>query len=368
MKIAVIGIRGVPANYGGFETCAEYTSKYWVQEGNEVLVYCRKSHYKSFLTDYNGVRLRYIRSIPLKGFDTLFHALLSIINLILKEPNYKHVHLYNTGNGIFIPLLKLFGRKVIVSVDGIEWKRDKWGIIAKTTHKVGAYIAVKLADSIITDNKEVFDFYKKTFGIETKVIEYGAKFINKKNYKGEYLKKYNIEEGEYYLFVGRFVPEKGVHHLINAYLKLKTSKPLVIIGDDTNLTKYRNDLFQKGAIHNNIIMTGFLYNEEYEELLANAFLYVSASELEGTSPSLLAAMGAEVCVLVNGIEENIQTIKSSGLTFKKSDYEDLVKVWQKCEGSPEHVSNMAYKGYRHVNENYQWHVISKRYINLFRAL
>ncbi|WP_166960005.1 glycosyltransferase [Yeosuana marina] len=368
MRIAVLGIRGLPANYGGFETCAEHTTKHWVAIGHDVLVYCRKSHYENQLEAVSGVKLTYVGSIPIKGIETLSHTFFSIINLIFFHSEYRYIHLYNSGNGIFIPFLKLFGKKVIISVDGIEWKREKWGFIAKFFHKLGANLAVKFSNKIITDNQEVYNFYKEKFGIESEIIEYGAKFIYKNEFSGEFLNKYNLKRQEYYIFIGRLVPEKGVHHLIDAYLKLKTNKPLVIIGDDTTETSYRNDLFKKGEANYNIIMTGFLYNNEYEELLSNSYLYISASELEGTSPSLLAAMGAKVCTLVNGIDENLQTINSSGIAFDKLNYQDLLKKWEYCENNPSYVYEMANKGYNHVKANYQWEGISKKYLKLFKYL
>src|SRR5690606_35773433 len=216
MRIAVIGIRGLPANYGGFETCAEHTTKYWAEDGHDILVYWRKSHYKIHLDQVGGVKLKYINSINIKGVDTLSHTLFSILNLIFFESNYKYIHLYNSGNGIFIPLIKLFNIKVITSVDGIEWKREKWGFIAKIFHKIGAYLAVKYSDKIIADNQEVYRFYKEKVSVELEIIEYGAKVIYKNEFSEEFLKKYNLKHKQYYIFIGRLVPEKGVHHLIDA--------------------------------------------------------------------------------------------------------------------------------------------------------
>lgn len=365
MKIAVIGIRGLPANYGGFETCAEHVSKYWVDKNNEVLIYCRKSHYTSHPKEINGRKLKYINSIPIKGVDTLAHSLFSILNLIFKHSDYKNIHLYNSGNGIFVPLLKLFGKNVIVSVDGIEWKRQKWGTLAKLTHKIGAKLAVKYADKVITDNQEVYNVYKKELGVESTIIAYGAKFIPKTDPNNSYLKKHNLISKNYFIFIGRFVPEKCVHHLIQKFLLLQTDMPLVIIGDDTNDTEYKNSLFSEGNKHSNIIMPGFLYGDEYEALLSNAYLYVTASELEGTSPSLLAAMGAKVCTLVNGIDENLQTIGGSGTAFNKCDYNDLQKKWQEFIDNKALTTQMAEIGYQHVYENYRWESIADQYIEVF---
>ena len=366
MQIAIIGTRGLPANYGGFETCVDHTAKEWVSQGHKVIVYCRENHYKNQVTNYHGVSLRYTKSVPLKGIDTLSNTLISILDLIIFKRTYKIVHLYNSGNGIFIPLLRLFGRKVYVSVDGVEWKRKKWGFIPKMIHKLGAYMCVKFSNKVIVDNREVFDVYKNKFSKQTTIIEYGAKFIENSEFSGDTLSKFNLVSKHYFLFVGRFVPEKGVHKLIETYLKLKTDKPLVITGGDTSSTDYTDKIEMYSANNENIIMTGFLYNEAYEELLSNAYLYVSASELEGTSPSLLAALGAKVCTLVNGIKENIQTLRGAGYVFKENDLNDLLKLWQNCEEDSSFVSAMATKGYEFAKQNYSWKNISKQYLELFQ--
>lgn len=366
MQIAIIGTRGLPANYGGFETCVDHTAREWASQGHQVLVYCRENHYKNQVANYHGVVLRYTKSIPLKGIDTLSNTLISILDLIIFKRSYTIVHLYNSGNGIFIPLLRLFGKKVYVSVDGVEWKREKWGLIPKMIHKLGAYMCVKFSNKVIVDNREVFDVYMNKFSIQTTIIEYGAKFIKNSEFSGDTLSKFNLISKDYFLFVGRFVPEKGVHKLIETYLKLKTNKPLVIIGGDTSSTDYTDKIEMYSEKNENIIVTGFLYNEAYEELLSNAYLYVSASELEGTSPSLLAALGAKVCTLVNGIKENIQTLRGSGYVFKENDLNDLLKLWQNCEDDPSFVSATATKGYEFAKQNYTWKNISKKYLEMFQ--
>jgi len=366
MQIAIIGSRGLPANYGGFETCVDHTANEWTSQGHQVLVYCRKNHYKNQIANYHGVALRYTGSIPLKGIDTLSNTLISILDLIIFKRFFTIVHLYNSGNGIFIPILRLFGKKVYVSVDGVEWKREKWGVIPKMIHKLGAYMCVKFANKIIVDNREVYDVYRNKFSAQATIIEYGAKFIKSSEFSGDTLTRFKLTTKEYFLFVGRFVPEKGVDKLIETYLKLKSDKPLVIIGGDTSPTDYSDKIEKYSANNENIILTGFLYNEAYEELLSNAYLYVSASELEGTSPSLLAALGAKVCALVNGIKENIQTLKGAGYLFKENDLNDLLKSWQNCEDDPSYVSDMANKGYEFAKQNYTWKNISQKYLELFQ--
>ena len=302
--VAVIGIRGLPANYGGLETCAEEVTRRWVEQGIEVRVYCRSTRYPERDAQIDGVDLVYTPSLPSKSLDTVSHTFISILHLLFTGRRFRCVHLYNTGNAIFLPLLKLFGKKVILSGDGIEWRREKWGVLAKWVHRVGEKCAVWMADSIVVDNAEVGQYYKDKHAIETDQIAYGANdIVPDAGIADTLLDKHGLDAGKYFLFVGRLAPEKGVHNLIAAYKRLDTSYPLLIIGDDANGGAYRDSLFAEAA--EKIRMPGFLYSTDYEQLLVHACMYVSASELEGTSPSLLAAMGAGVCSLVNGIEENV---------------------------------------------------------------
>ncbi|MCB9447421.1 MAG: DUF1972 domain-containing protein [Flavobacteriales bacterium] len=366
MKIAVLGIRGLPANYGGFETCTDHISKHWTEQGHDVLVFCRKNRYKTRPKHYGGVKLCYVASINAKSLDTISHTFLSAIRLIFFYPGFKYVHLYNTGNALIIPLLRWAGKKVIISVDGIEWKREKWGWAGKTMHKLGEIVARKYAHKIITDNQVVSQYYLDHRQVNTVMIPYGAKITTRKPLLSEeILEKFQLQANGYFLFVGRLVPEKGVHHLIASYKKLKTEFPLVIIGDDQH-TDYRNQLFSEAS--DRIRFLGYLYGDEYEQLLVNALIYVSASEMEGTSPSLLAAMGGHVCALVNGIEENRATAGDSVYYFEKNNYEDLTTRWQTIANDPKRISEMAKTGYAYVQTHYNWQSIANRYLEVFESL
>jgi glycosyltransferase involved in cell wall biosynthesis len=371
MKIAILGIRGLPANYGGFETCADHVSRHWVEKGHEVLVYCRKTLYSQRPITYHGVRLKYIASVNIKAFDTLLNTFLCCIDLIFNEQKILHIHLYNGGNGIFLPLLRMFGKKVIISVDGIEWKRKKWGWLAKSAHKAGERFSIWFANKVITDNKIVERYYIDKYNICPITIAYGAKTIEKndKIWK-DVMQKHNLQSKKYFIFVGRLVPEKGVHRLIEAYNKLQTDMPLIIIGDDEQLTAYKRDLIK--LKRDKVRFIGFVYGLEYEALLANALLYVSASELEGTSPSLLAAMGAKVCSLINGIDENIHTIDNNGIQsgyyFKKNDVDNLYKIWDTLIKNPQKIIEMSEKGYELVMKRYRWASIAEEYLNTFEII
>lgn len=364
VEIAVLGIRGIPANYGGLETCAEHVTKIWADQGYPVLVYCRRERYPVKIERIGGVRLKYTSSIQSKNLGTLTHTLVSVLDLLLFERNVRVVHLYNTGNGIFVPLLKLFGKQVIVSGDGLEWKRDKWNAVAKLVHRIGERMAMKFADKVVVDNEEVRKYYVSKYQQDPALITYGAKMIQADPPRAaEVLARYGLEAGKYFLFVGRLVPEKGVHELVETYKRIKTEYPLVIVGDDVNTSPYRNELLRQQS--DKIRFLGFVYGQEYEQLLVNARLYVSASRLEGTSPSLLAAMGARVCSLVNGIEENRATADGGALMFDKDNYKHLQQCWQQLVDEPELIEEWAEKGYLHVVDRYRWDVVANEYLSIF---
>jgi len=363
-EIAVLGIRGLPANYGGLETCAEHVTKIWADQGHPVLVYCRRNRYPDKIERIGGVRLKYTRSIQSMCLGTLSHTLVSVFDLLLFERKVRVVHLYNTGNGIFAPLLKLFGKRLIVSGDGLEWKREKWNAVAKLVHRIGEWMAMKFADKVVVDNDEIRKYYVNKYHQAPVLITYGAKLIQCDPPRAaEVLARFGLVAKKYFLFVGRLVPEKGVHELVKAYKRLNTEYPLVIIGDDRNETPYRNELMRQRS--DKIRFLGFLYGQDYEQLLVNALLYVSASRLEGTSPSLLAAMGARVCSLVNGIEENHSSADGAALMFDKDNYEHLQRRWQQLVDTPELIEEWAEKGRRHVVDHYRWDAVANEYLSVF---
>ena len=363
-RIAVIGIRGLPANYGGLETCADEVCRRWAAEGHDVLLYCRSSRYPERIPEYHGIKLRYLRSIDRKSLDTVSHTFFCVLDLLVNRREYRCIHLYNTGNAIFVPLLKLFGRTVVLSGDGIEWKREKWGRLAKWVHKTGEIFASRFVDHIVVDNDEVGAYYRERHGVDTVQIAYGAnKLTVDPAATDQLMAEHGLEPGRYFIFVGRFVPEKGVDKLIEAYRRLQTDMPLVIIGDDDPSSDYRNALFTMAS--DDVRLLGFVYAEAYEQLLVNAYMYVSASRLEGTSPSLLAAMGAGVCSLVNGIPENRATVKGAIEVYAENDEDDLVRRWQNYIDSPEATEASAAAGLACVEEFYTWDSVAREYLALF---
>jgi glycosyltransferase involved in cell wall biosynthesis len=362
MNIAILGTRGIPANYGGFETCAEQLSERWAAWGHNVVLYARKDRYEKRPTTVNGVSVRYTSSFSLFGLETPSATFLATLNLIFRGRQFRWIHLYNTGNAFLLPLLRALGFRVVVSVDGIEWRRKKWGWVQRSAHKLGAYFAARLADRVVVDNDAVADFYAERFRCATATIAYGAQPIVRSDDAHEILSRFGLKPDGYCIFIGRIVPEKGVRELINAYEQLKTDLALVIVGDDPR-TAYRDEIWARQS--DRVRLVGYQYGRVCDQLLGNARMYVSASMLEGTSPSLLSAMSAGVCCLVNGIPENRSTAGGSVAMYEQNDAADLVRIWQALLDDPERRASLAASGQAHQRRFYDWDVIARRYIELF---
>lgn len=363
MKIAVLGTRGIPANYGGFETCAEQLSQRWTVAGHQVLVYARRHRYEQRPATVGGVRVIYTRCFQRFGLGTPSAGILAAADLIFRRREYRQVHLYNTGNAFLIPLLRLFGFRVIISVDGIEWRRQKWGPIQRAAHRLGARLAVTFADKVVADNKSVAEYYAEHYGCSSATIAYGAQPIKRSHDADEVLSRFGLTAGRYCIFVGRIVPEKGVQQLIDAFQRLKTGLVLVIVGDDAS-TAYRNDVWARQS--DRVRLVGYQYGHIFEQLLVNARMYVSASMLEGTSPALLSAMSAGVCCLVNGISENRNTTEGSVALYRENDTDDLARMWQALLDDPKLLASVAASGQAHQRRYYDWDAIAGQYLELFR--
>ncbi|NLI14894.1 MAG: glycosyltransferase family 1 protein, partial [candidate division Zixibacteria bacterium] len=352
----------IPANYGGFETCAEQTAVRFARQ-HDVFVYCRVHNCTYDSDSYLGVSLVKLGSINKKGIDTLSHTFRCVLDIICRK-DIEIVHLYNAANAIFIPILKIAGKKVVISVDGIEWKRQKWGNIAKAFFKLSEFICTKTADSIICDSRTVQQYYHDRFKCRTEYIPYGAEI----NYdiSSASLDKFGLKPREYLLFIGRLVPEKGVHNLISAYNQLRPRLPLIIIGDAPEQPEYVASL--KKAAGDNIRFLGYVYGDDYQALNRYPYLYLTASMLEGTSPALVAAMGAGNCVLVNGIPENLETIGQAGFAAKENDISDFAAKLKFLLDNPAIVEQYRVLAFRRVNETYNWDKISDSYLNLFNSI
>ena len=363
MKIALLGTRGIPANYGGFETCAEELGVRLVERGHEVTVYCRSHHIRYDKPYYRGVRLVRLPTIPNKYLDTIVHTTLSALHTLTQE--YDIVMMFIAGNSpvAFVP--RLGGTKVALNVDGLDWKRRKWPPLAKKYIQFAEWLATKLPNVVVTDSRQVQQYYREHFGAETTYIAYGADVLPLP--PGEFMQQYGLEPQKYILFVGRLVPENCAHHLVQAFDRLKTDMRCVIVGDAPYAADYIETL--KAAAGPNVIFTGYLYGEGYHELSSHAYVFVETSEAGGTHPALLEAMAFGNAVVVNDTRENLETIGDAGLAYAGSlGAEHLAQVLQDLIDHPDKAEEYRCRAKERVRAHFTWDAVTDEYEALFKRL
>jgi glycosyltransferase involved in cell wall biosynthesis len=286
MKIAIGGIRGLPAHYGGYETAVDETARRMLQLGHHVTVYCRTRKGERGPSEYAGIKLVHLKAFPVNSLETILHSLAVGLHVALHRREIDVVHMYNAASvfgGLFV---RMAGKPLILTLDGVDWERDAWGWIARLVLKISYWLAVRVANAVVCDSNVVKVIFDTRFGTNVQVIPYGAKRIE--NASSDY-QRFGLEKYQYFIFIGRLVPEKGVDILLDAYNALSTEMPLVIVGGNELNAEYVAMLHRKAGAK--VKFLGYRYGSEYESLLFNARAYVTASKLEGTSPSLLAAMG-----------------------------------------------------------------------------
>ncbi len=359
MKIAIMGIRGIPANYGGFETFAENLSTRLVQKGHEVTVYGRTNiiDYKDKF--YKGVEIVRLPTISHKYFDTVAHTFLSVFHSLKKK--FDVVLICNSANALFSFIPRLSGQKVAINVDGLEWQRDKWNTTGKLFYRVSEFFSTILSDQVVTDSVFIREYYLKRFKKISTYIPYGAQTA--KEPTTEVLDQFKVKPKRYILYVSRMEPENNAHLVIKAFEKVKTDLKLVMVGDAPYSTEYIKKL--KSTRDPRIIFTGYVFGKGYREFQSHAYLYVQATEVGGTHPALLEGMGFGNCVLANDVPEHREVIRQAGYYFKTSDWQDLKDKMQYLVNHPETVQEYQAKAVERVKAVYTWDRIADGYEKLF---
>ncbi len=364
VPVAIIGIRGLPPRYGGGETASDELGRRLVERGHDVVVYCRlHNHPAPRPASWNGMRLVHLPSLHTKNLDTPTHILLCVLHLVFRE-RARIVLLSGVGTSFVIPFLRLFGRKTVMWADGQDWKRGKWGRFARTFLKRSAEFTCKVSDGIVTDTTIAHRFYRDELRRATTYIPYGA---NIESVDGvQTLGEYGVEPDRYVLFVGRLIPEKGVHYLIEAFEGLRTDLKLLIVGD----SPYTPDYVQKlrSTPDPRIVFTGYLFGDGFKQLMKNCRVYVQPSDVEGTSPVLLTAMGYGRPVVVNGIAENRATIGDAGVAFEPGNVAELRSILAEILEDPKRLRELGEQSERRVRSHYSWERITDEFQELFAAL
>jgi glycosyltransferase involved in cell wall biosynthesis len=319
MRVAFIGGRGVVSKYSGIEAYYEEVGKQLVELGYDITVYCR-TYFTPARKTHNGMRLVRLPTIRSKHLETLVHTLLSSIHAAFSGCDIVHYHAQ--GPALLSPLPQLFGKKTVVTVQGLDWRRKKWGRFASRILRLGELASARTPDATMVVSRTLQEYYRCTYGIETTYIPNGASLRERGG--GMYLQQWGLEPDNYILFTGRLSPEKNCHLLIEAYEKLATSAKLVLAGGSSHTGSYAESLRRRAS--DRIIFTDWVAGDALSELLTNAALFVLPSDLEGLSLALLDAMGAGTCVLTSDIPENREVVEGVGFTFRAGDVADLSRM------------------------------------------
>ena len=358
MRIALLGTRGIPANYGGFETFAEELSTRLCARGHHVTVYCREKYGSKI---YRGVNLQYLPTIRNKYLDTLAHTFLSTLHLLFHPVNA--VLYCNAANAIFIALPRSWGMPVALNVDGIERKRKKWNWFAKTWYRMSEYLATILPDRMISDAEVIERYYRERYNKQSTFIPYGAE--TEKVSTDKAVRRLRLEPGNYFLYVSRMEPENHALEVRRAFENVATPMKLALIGDAPHAAEYIRQV--RDTKDPRIVMPGGVYGVGYHELGSHCFAYIHATEVGGTHPALIEAMGKGALVLYRNTPENAEVCADAGLPFENEA--GLVARIKEVLTMPERTRN-EYRGRaaERVRQRYDWDVVTRQYERLFEEM
>ncbi len=357
MNIAIVGTRGIPANYGGFETFAEELSTRLASRGHRITVYGRSNNVRHASRLYRGVRLVILPTIPTKHLDTIAHTFASVFHVLFED--YDVVLMCNAANAVFSIVPRLGGIPVALNVDGIERKRGKWGLAGRTFYRLSEQLASVLPTVVVTDAGVIEDYFLDHHDTPSVMIAYGADCRRQES--TAFIETLGLRHRQYLLYVSRLEPENNAHRVIEAYGKVETSMPLVIVGDAPYARSYIHHL--KSMADDRVKFTGAIYGDGCLELRSHAYLYFQATEVGGTHPALLEAMGAGNCVLARDTPEHREVLGSTGFYFKNTN--DLVELLRQALTDPDNISRYRTRTRSRVRTLYSWETVTQQYEELF---
>lgn len=364
LRIAVFGIRNMPPSTGsaGEDKFASELYPRLVERGHEMTAYLRV-YGKPFpeLKEYKGVKLVYLKTTPRSGFDTLLHSMKATFHIIFRN-TAKVVHIHNGGNSIFAVFLRLAGKRVFISQDGVDWKREKWPWYAKLYLYVSSMITAYIPNDVIIDNVFSRKFFEDRFKKKFSFIPYGSEVPAVED-NTEILQRLEVEPGEYFLFVGRFIPDKGLHYLIPAFEKIATDKKLVLVGGSPNPSEYEKQIQETEDPR--IIFPGYVYGDDVVRLMKNAYTYIQPSDVEGLSPVILMVMGLGTPLICSDIQENKFIVENDAGLFDQGNVESLSEQLEEALSNPEAISERAARGKAMIYERFNWEKVTDDHLLLF---
>ena len=371
LNIAMLGHKRIPSREGGIEIVVEELSTRMVKLGHSVTCFNRSGHHvsgKEFdggsLKEYKGVRLKSVITINRKGLAAMTSSFFGAICAAFGK--YDVVHFHAEGPCAMLWLPKLFGKRCIATIHGIDWQRAKWGGFASKYIKFGEKVAAKYADEIIVLSEGVQKYFMDTYGRTTVFIPNG---VNRPILRGPQLikERFGLEKDSYILFLGRLVPEKGITYLIEAFKGVTTDKKLVIAGGSSDTDTFMQELKQLAEGDNRIVFTGFVQGQMLEELYSNSYVYTLPSDLEGMPLSLLEAMSYGNCCLTSDIAECAEVVEDKAILFKKSDIDDLKEKLQYACDNPDAVKKLKDEAANFICGKYNWDDVVEQTLKLYQS-
>ena len=364
MRIAMIGQKGIPATYGGIERHVEEIARRLVALGHEVEVFCR-FHYTPPGTTFHNVVLLRRPSLHTKHLDTITHVAWATAEALVRR--YDIVHFHALGPSVFSGLPRLTGARTVVTVHGLDWQREKWGRLAAWVLRRCEGLAARFPDRTIVVSKTLREYFREHHHADTVFIPNGTNLLPSR--PARRILQLGLAPGKYVLFVGRLVPEKGVHFLCEAFSQIRTDMKLALVGGTSASEDYVKLL--KGYESDRIRLLDYVYGEGLEELWSNAYLVVQPSTMEGLSIALLEALSYGRCVLLSDIPENLEVAEDCAVSFRSRDVQDLRAKLEMLIADPERVRSFESKAREHIRLHYSWDRVAKNtesvYLNLLQG-
>ena len=356
----MLGTRGVPAAYSGFETCVEQVGKRLAARGHEVIVYCRPAYVKTTATHYLGMRLVKLPSIRTKGLDTLSHSGISTARALLRD-HPDAVVVFGVGNAVFCRFFRWSQVGVAINVDGADWARLKWGPIGRRYLRWSERVAVKTAGAVIADSKAVAAYYQRQYQAASTFIPYGAEVPADPGI--ETLRRFNVTPRQYLLAVGRMVPENGFHDLVQAYRTVGPAMPFVIVGDAPYSEAYQRQL--RAIAPASVVFTGYQFGAAYHELSAHAYAFLFGAQVGGTHPVLVEQLAHGNCVLARWTESNAEVAGDAAIFFH--DLPELQRDLARLTADPALVESRRRLATARARI-FDWDEVTDRYEALLRKV
>lgn len=372
MRIAMLGHKRIPSRLGGIEIVVEELAVRMAEMGHDVYIYNRNTGEKGQKT-YKGVNIIEIPTFKKSSLNAMVYSLIATVRLLFRR--YDVVHYHAEGPCVMLWLVKLFGKKTVATIHGLDWQRAKWGNFATKYLLLGEQMAAKYSDALIVLSKNMHNYFKQTYNRESILIPNG---VNSPEIRqANLISKYGLSHKDYILFLARITPEKGLDYLLEAFYRIKTDKKLIIAGSLDDGSVYVTSIRKKAANDPRVKFVGFVEGQELDELFSNCYLYVLPSDIEGMPISLLEAVSFKTRVLVSDISENIELLNGYGNTFEKSNVDSLEEKLVNILNNPE-LYDVDFKPNQHENETqkqiesilakHDWNTVTRDTLKLYESV